>query len=257
MLNASPDLPTQLRAAVCLQPDLDGAARNSPVKAVVISSGDIDRIAGLLSLREGHEFTVYAERFVQNILAENQVFSVLNRQHVRFDTLYHDEEVLLRNAAGASLGLWLKCFAVPGKVPLYQEAGRNAAALVNDQAVTGLRLRDAAARTLFFIPGYAGVTDDLRARLNGGNVLFFDGTLWQDYEMVHVGMSLKTGARMGHISLSGATGSIAALAGAKLQRKIFIHINNTNPILCDDSPQAAQTREAGWDIAFDGMELTI
>jgi len=257
LLNASPDLPAQLRAAPCLQPDPDGAARNCPVKAVVISGGDIDCIAGLLSLREGHEFAVYAERFVQTILDENQVFSVLNRQQVRFEALHHEEESLLRDAAGRSLGLWLKCFAVPGKVPLYQEAGRDAAALVNGQAVIGLRLRDAAGKTLFFIPGCAAVTDDLRAQLAGGDVLFFDGTLWQDDEMVLAGMSTKTGARMGHISLSGAAGSIAALAETKLQRKIFIHINNTNPILCDDSSQAAQTREAGWDIAFDGMELTI
>ena len=141
------------------------------------------------------------------------------------------------------LGLWVESFAVPGKIPLYQETGQDEAAFVNDQAVIGLSIRDATGAKLFFIPGCARVTDELRARVAGNNILFFDGTLWQDNEMVDAGLSTKTGARMGHISVSGAEGSIAAFANTKLARKIFIHINNTNPILCDDLPQAEQARD--------------
>ncbi|HUW79635.1 MAG TPA: MBL fold metallo-hydrolase, partial [Acidocella sp.] len=136
-------------------------------------------------------------------------------------------------------------------------AGKDVEKLVNDQAVIGLSLRDAAGRKVFFIPGCARVTDDIRTRVLGNNVLFFDGTLWQDDEMMVAGMGNKTGIRMGHISISGADGSIAAFANTPLARKIFIHINNTNPILCDDSQQATFVRAAGWDVAFDGMEVTI
>jgi pyrroloquinoline quinone biosynthesis protein B len=256
LLNASPDLPAQLRAAPALQPNPAGPPRNCPVQAVVISGGDIDCIAGLLSLRESHPFTVYAEDFVQNILAGNQVFSVLNPAFVRFETLTR-AETELRNADQQSLGLWVETFAVPGKIPLYQEAGQDAATLVNDQAVIGLSVRDITGAKLFFIPGCARVTDDLRARVTGSSVLFFDGTLWHDHEMVEAGLGTKTGTRMGHISVSGAQGSIAAFANTPIARKIFIHINNTNPILCGDSPQAEQARAAGWDIAYDGMEITL
>jgi pyrroloquinoline quinone biosynthesis protein B len=256
LLNASPDLPAQLRAAPALQPDPAGPPRNCPVQAVVISGGDIDCIAGLLSLRESHAFRVYAEDFVQTILAENQVFSVLNRDSVRFETLLRTPTEL-RNADGNSLGLWVESFAVPGKIPLYQEAGQNAAALVNDQAVIGLCVRDGTGKKIFFIPGCARVTDELRARVAGDSILFFDGTLWHDTEMVEAGLGTKTGTRMGHISVSGAEGSIAAFANTPIARKIFIHINNTNPILCDDSPQAEQARAAGWEIAFDGMEISL
>lgn len=257
LLNASPDLPAQLRAAPALHPDIFGPARNSPVQAVVISGGDIDCVAGLLSLREGHPFALYADPFVQKILGDNEVFSVLNRDSVRYNSLTAQGETELRDVQDESLGLWVEAFAVPGKIPLYQEVGKDVAKLVNDQAVIGLSLRDASGRKMFFIPGCARVTDDIRARVGGDNVLFFDGTLWRDDEMVVAGMGTKTGARMGHISVSGEDGSIAAFAKTPLARKIFIHINNTNPILCDDSEEAALVRVAGWDIAFDGMEVTI
>ncbi|OYV38426.1 MAG: hypothetical protein B7Z81_04645, partial [Acidocella sp. 20-61-6] len=219
--------------------------------------GDIDCIAGLLSLREGHSFALYADPFVRKILDDNEVFSVLNRDAVRYDSLAAQGETELRDAHDASLGLWAEAFAVPGKIPLYQEVGKDAGTLVHDQAVIGLSLRDSAGRKAFFIPGCARVTDEIRARVSGDNVLFFDGTLWQDDEMVVAGMGTKTGTRMGHISVSGAKGSIAAFAETPLARKIFIHINNTNPILCDDSQEAAFVRAAGWDIAFDGMEVTV
>ena len=257
LLNASPDLPAQLRAAPALNPDISGPARNSPVHAVVISGGDIDCIAGLLSLREGQPFTLYADPFVQRIIDNSEVFSVLNRSFVRCEPLNAQGETELRDAQNQPLGLWVEAFPVPGKIPLYQEAGKEAATLVNDQAVIGLSLRAASGRKVFFIPGCARVTDGIRHLVSGANVLFFDGTLWADDEMITAGMGTKTGTRMGHISVRGQDGSIAAFAQTPLARKIFIHINNTNPILCDDSEEAAFVRAAGWEIAFDGMEVTV
>jgi pyrroloquinoline quinone biosynthesis protein B len=257
LLNASPDLPEQLRATPVLHPGDATGARGSPVKAVILSGGDIDCIAGLLSLREGHEFIVYAPPFVENILRANQVFSVLDKNIVKFQNFTDGHVFELRDAAGDPLGLWCESFPVPGKIPLYQEQGRDFRELVNAHAVVGLRVRDGSDRTLLFVPGCARVTAAMVHSFETSDVLFFDGTLWRDDEIIAAGVGPKTGARMGHVSISGAEGSLAAFAGAQIARKIYIHINNTNPILCDDSAEAKTARENGWDIARDGMEIIL
>jgi pyrroloquinoline quinone biosynthesis protein B len=123
--------------------------------------------------------------------------------------------------------------------------------------VIGLGIVSDKCKRLYFIPGCNAVTDDIRNRIEGADILFFDGTLWQDDEMIRAGLGSKTGQRMGHISISGLNGSIASLASTNIGKKIFIHINNTNPVLCDDSPEAALVRAQGWDIAYDGMEVTL
>jgi pyrroloquinoline quinone biosynthesis protein B len=98
---------------------------------------------------------------------------------------------------------------------------------------------------------------DLAARLRGAPLVFFDGTLWRDDEMIQAGVGAKTGKRMGHMSISGEDGTIAALAPLGVGRKVFIHINNTNPILLDDSAERAAVEAAGWDVAYDGMEIRL
>jgi len=257
LLNASPDLPAQLRDNPCLHPNPQGASRNAPIAAVVISGGDIDCISGLLSLREGHAFALYADSFVRGIIEQNQVFSVLNRACVAFRDLQADERVELQDTKGESLGLFVESFPVPGKIPLYQEAGRDLATLVSDQAVIGLSVSDIAGQTMLFIPGCARVTPEILARAAAADALFFDGTLWDDQEMRRAGLGHKTGARMGHISVSGPQGTLHAFANTQIAHRILIHINNTNPILCDDSPEAERVRKAGWKIAEDGMEITL
>jgi len=252
LLNASPDLPYQISSAPCLWPRA-GAMRHSPIEAVVISGGDVDCIAGLLSLRESQALAVYADAFVRKIFDENGIFRVLDRRFVSFKGLPVGQ---ITGADGASLGLSVEAFAVAGKVPLYQETSDNIAELSAGDAVVGLCVSDGASR-VFYIPGCAAVEQKLRGRLRAGDVLFFDGTLWRDDEMILAGTGKKTGARMGHISISGPGGSIAAFDGVEGVRKIFIHINNTNPILCDDSEEAAFVRAAGWEIAYDGMALRL
>jgi pyrroloquinoline quinone biosynthesis protein B len=252
LLNASPDLPFQIASARRLQPRA-GAIRHSPIEAVVISGGDVDCIAGLLSLREGQALAVYADSFVQKILDENGIFRVLDRRIVRFGGLPAGQ---ITGANGAALGLSVEAFAVAGKVPLYQETSDKISELSAADAVIGLCVSDGVNR-VFYVPGCAAVGEKLRGRLRAGDVLFFDGTLWRDDEMILAGTGTKTGARMGHISISGPGGSIAAFEGVAGVRKIFIHINNTNPILCDDSEEAAFVRGAGWEIAYDGMELRL
>jgi pyrroloquinoline quinone biosynthesis protein B len=256
LLNASPDLPYQIAAAPCLQPKQGDALRHSPIAAVIISGGDVDCIAGLLSLREAQAFSVYADGFVQKIFYENRIFRVLDRRFVTFNALPAGQVVNVEAADGAALGLWVEAFHVAGKVPLYEETSDDIAALRAADAVVGLCVSDGA-RRVFYIPGCAAVTPELRARLRPDDVLFFDGTLWRDDEMIAAGTGVKTGARMGHISVCGPQGSIAAFAGVEMARKIFIHINNTNPILCDDSEEATFVRQAGWEVAYDGMALRL
>jgi pyrroloquinoline quinone biosynthesis protein B len=262
LLNASPDLPAQLRATPALQPPAlqlgdSAVVRGSPIAAVILSGGDIDCIAGLLSLREAHQFNIYAPPFVERILRANQVFSVLDKKHVKFQALTEGRAARLQDASEAPLGLSVETFAVPGKIPLYQEDGRDLPELLNAQAVVGLRVWDDSGRTLFFVPGCAHITAEMVRRFEAADALFFDATLWRDDEMIVAGVGTKTGARMGHVSLSGSEGSLAGFSGAKIERKIYIHINNTNPILCDDSPEAETVRANGWEIAWDGMEITL
>ncbi len=257
LLNASPDLPYQLRANKMLHPAAGGQTRHSPLRAVVLSGGDVDCIAGLLSLRESQPLTVYAGAHVLDVIESNQIFRVLNREVVGFLPLPPGVEVPLRDADGVALGLAVRAFSVPGKIPLYQETPGDPRQFGSATAVIGLSITGPGGRRLVYMPGCADVTDEVRHEIEGAALLFFDGTLWEDDEMIRAGAGTKTGRRMGHISISGPGGSMAALAGVPAARRVFIHINNTNPVLCADSPQAAQVRAAGWDIAYDGMEFTL
>src|SRR5919106_1658917 len=150
-------------------------------------------------------------------------------------------------------GLEITAFAVPGKVALYMERGEPVIGGESEDTV-GLEIRAGDAR-FFFVPGCARMTEGLAARLEGAPLVFFDGTLWSDDEMVQSGTGAKTGARMGHMSVSGPHGSLAALSGLDVGRRIYIHINNTNPMLLDDSPERAAAVRAGWEVAHDGMEV--
>ncbi|HET9147219.1 MAG TPA: pyrroloquinoline quinone biosynthesis protein PqqB [Acetobacteraceae bacterium] len=255
LLNASPDLPRQIMAAPQLHPRTMGG-RDSPIAAVVISSGDVDCIAGLLSLREKQGFSLYAGDPVMRILDENSIFRVLDPELVRREALADGRRTGIVDGGGNATGLLVEAFAVGGKIPLYHESA-DADDFASDEAVIGLDVSDGAGRRLVFIPACAAVTPGLAARIEGADILFFDGTLWRDDEMIRSGTGGKTGRRMGHMSVSGPDGSIAALAATRVGRRVFIHLNNTNPLLCDDSPEAAQARAAGWEIARDGMEIGL
>jgi pyrroloquinoline quinone biosynthesis protein B len=249
LLNASPDLRLQIEATPALYPR--EGLRSSPVAGVVLTGGDVDAVAGLLHLRERHRFTVYAPQRVLEILAANPIFGVLSPEFVERVELPLDAPV-------EAAGLAVSAFAVPGKVPLYLEQAGVDPGLSDAGDAVGLEITDRATRRrLFFIPGCATVTEDLRRRLAGSTLVFFDGTLWQDDEMIRMGVGEKTGRRMGHISMTGAEGAIAAFRDLGVGRRIFIHINNSNPVLLDDSPERREAEAAGWEIAYDGMEVRL
>jgi pyrroloquinoline quinone biosynthesis protein B len=255
LFNASPDLRWQIEATPVLHPR--EGLRSSPISGVVLSGGDVDAVAGLLHLRERHRFAVYAPGRVLETIAANPIFGVLSSDCVRRIELPLDEVIGLGGAAAPS-GLAVRAFIVPGKVPLYLEtAGQDPGSSEAGDAV-GLEIIDqATGRGFFFIPGCAAMTDALRRRLAGAALVFFDGTLWRDDEMILAGIGEKTGRRMGHISMSGAAGAIAAFGDLEVRRRVFIHINNSNPVLLDDSAERREAEAAGWEIGYDGMEVRL
>ena len=255
LLNASPDLRLQIEAAPQLYPCK--GLRSSPITGVVLTGGDVDAIAGLLHLRERHRFNIYAPSRVLAIIAANPIFDVLAPDFVRRIELPLDERMELAGASGAS-GLAVIPFAVPGKLPLYLETAGQDPGLSEEGDAVGLEIIETATgKSFFFVPGCAAITEQLRARLAGSALVFFDGTLWSDDEMIRLAVGSKTGKRMGHMSMSGEDGTIAAFHDLGVVRRIFIHINNSNPVLLDDSPERHIANAAGWEIAYDGMEVTL
>ena len=243
VLNASPDIRAQLAATAELHPD---GLRGTPIRSVVLTNGDIDHVAGLLTLRERTAFDVFATGAGLDILGSNGVFGVLAPD------LVHQRRIALGEPFEPAPGLAVTAFAVPGKVALFLEDGEPDTKLVGEQTVA-LEIEGGGRRALY-VPGCAAVTDDLMARAAGADLLLFDGTVWEDDDMSATGTGTKTGRRMGHLPMSGPEGSLARLSGLGA-RKVFIHVNNTNPVLQPDSPQRAAIGTAGWELAQDGMEL--
>lgn len=253
LLNASPDLRQQIEQTPVLQPRT--GLRSSPIAAVVLTGGDVDAIAGLLTLRERQPLSVYATARVHGVLDANPVFEVLARGIVARPVLETGVPTAISKPDGTPTGLTVELFPVPGKVPLYLEQPGVTPALEEDHTV-GAAVSDGQS-TLFFVPGCAAMTPALADRMRDAEAVLFDGTLWRDDEMVQAGLGPKTGKRMGHMSVSGPDGTMAAFANLGVRRRVLLHINNSNPILLDDSPERAEVEAAGWQVAYDGMELTL
>jgi pyrroloquinoline quinone biosynthesis protein B len=259
LLNASPDIRQQIESNRALHPS--HSLRSTPIAGVALTGGDVDAIAGLLTLRERQPFTVWATASVHGILTANPIFNVLADDVVRRQVVALEATTSLDLPSGEPSGLRLELFAVPGKVPLYLEdeavqAGTAPPTIAENGQTVGAMITDGRKR-FFFIPGCAAVTPALAERLRGADLLMFDGTLWRDDEMITARLGSKTGKRMGHMSVSGADGTIAAMQDLSIARKVLIHINNSNPILIDDSPERHTVEAAGWQVAFDGMELDL
>jgi pyrroloquinoline quinone biosynthesis protein B len=246
LLNAAPDLRAQVQATAALHPR--GGSRGSPVACVVLTGAEIDQTAGLLSLRERSPFTLIATAATLAAVAGNPMFGVLAADVVTRRAVAPGE----RFALGA--GLDAELFMVPGKLPLYLE-GEDPDTASESAANVGVELSSGTAR-LAYVPGAAAVTPALRQRLSRADAILFDGTLYRDDEMIRTGTGEKTGRRMGHMPIDGPDGSLAALDGLSA-RRIFVHVNNTNPILVDGSPERARVEAAGWQVAWDGMEISL
>lgn len=243
VLNASPDIRAQLAATPALHPT---GARRVPLQSVLVTNGDIDHVAGLLTLRESQPFDLYATAAIHSALADNPMLAAVRPDLVPRRTVALDQTVELVP------GLLATLFAVPGKVPLYQEGEVVETGLIGETTV-GVELT-ANGRRALYIPGCADLPDWLLDRIKGADALLFDGTLWEDDEMIRMGLGQKTGRRMGHMP---AAETIHALDKVQTSQRIFIHMNNSNPLTDPDSAQTAEAKARGWRIGRDGMEITL
>lgn len=248
LLNASPDLRQQIIATPALWPKEGG--RNSPVSQVLLTNGDIDHVAGLLSLRERQPFRILATESMLAVLEDNPIFNALDRG------LVERQRIALGEVVDTGIGIRAEAFAVPGKIPLYMENGEPEIGTETD-ATIGVALEGPEGEGAFYVPGCAHMSEALRGRLADAPLVLFDGTLWRDDEMIAAGVGAKTGRRMGHISMAGADGSIDAFASLGVARKVFVHINNTNPVLIEGSAERREAEAAGWEIGYDGMEIAL
>src|SRR5690606_34364457 len=213
LLNASPDLRQQIERTPALHPRQ--GLRHTPIGGVVLTGGDVDVVAGLLTMREREPFTLLATDRIHRVLEDNPIFDVLARDIVKRERLVLGEQRPLDDQLSVTL------FPVPGKVPLYLEEGDEQPPIVEDGTTVGVELTDGLRRMLYS-PGCAAMSHALRARLQGADIVFCDGTLWRDDEMVTAGLSAKTGRRMGHMSLSGPGGTIEAFRTIDVRQKVII-----------------------------------
>jgi len=254
LLNASPEIRQQIEGFPPLHPR---APRHSPVRAILLTNGDLDHCLGLLSLRESHPITIYATDGVRRGFTErNVLYRTLERfeGQVTWRSLELGQEEELKLEDGRPSGLSVEAIAVPGKAPLHLEALRPAEPADN----VALRLREPArGRVLAYASAVGQITPAVRAALADADCVFFDGTFWSGDELITGGLGTKRADEMAHVPVGGADGSLEGLRGLRAARKIYIHVNNTNPLLREDAPQRAMAKAAGWEVAWDGMEIEL
>ena len=258
IFNASPDLRQQLWNNHELMPAEGDPLRYSPIMGVVLTNADVDHTAGLINLRESQKFNLYATKRVLDVLGKNSIFNVLNPKFVNRIPIELENIVKLIYTDDSFSGIMVKPFSVPGKVALWLEdenKGENFGSVEED--TIALEITNNEGKRFFYIPACAHVPDWLLEKLENSELIFFDGTLWQDDEMIRENVGVKTGKRMGHISMSGIDGSIETFKKINIKRKVFIHINTTNPALLENSSERMLATENGWEIAYDNMEITL
>jgi pyrroloquinoline quinone biosynthesis protein B len=252
LFNASPDLLAQFRAFPSLQPAR--ALRDTAVHAIVLIDAQIDHTAGLLMLREGRPLGVYCtERVREDLTRGNPLFSILGHFcGVDWHPIAPDPDAAF-SVVGAQA---LSFTAVPlkSKPPPYSPHRNEPRAGDN----IGVRIVDGrSGGVLFYAPGLGEIEPHLRPFLAEADCLMLDGTFWTEDELIRLGVSTKSAQDMGHLPQSGPGGMLEVLKPLRAARKILIHINNTNPILDEDSAERAALRAAAIEVAYDGMEVNL
>ncbi|MET0483678.1 MAG: pyrroloquinoline quinone biosynthesis protein PqqB [Aestuariivirgaceae bacterium] len=245
LFNCSPDMREQITANPELWPT---GRRSTPIASVVLTNGDVDHIGGLISLREQAPFELIATPEIHRIIAENRVFDVLSPGLVRRTARTSGETFAMPG------GLEAQFVTVPGKVPLYLEGADPKTAARSGNTV-GIAFGPAGRLRALYVPGCATIDEELAAVLAKAELVLFDGTLWQDDEMLKEGVGDKTGRRMGHMPVSGAGGSLEALTAIGVPRVVYIHMNNTNPMLVAGSAERVAIESTGYAVGYDGMEI--
>jgi len=254
LLNASPEIRSQIEGCPALHPR---GPRHSPIAAILLTNGDLDHCLGLLSLRESHPLVIYATDPVRRGFTEgNVLYRTLQRfpAQVTWRVLEPGRETELSGVDGPGSGLLVKAIAAPGKPPLHLESsaaadpGENIGLVIHERR-TGKRLA--------YFSAAAAVTPAMKAAFDGVDCMFFDGTFWANDELIALGLGDKRAQQMAHLPVGGPVGSMQALAGIRAGKRIYIHVNNTNPLLRPRSPERKQAEAAGWEIACDGMEVDL
>ncbi|HEY6933690.1 MAG TPA: pyrroloquinoline quinone biosynthesis protein PqqB [Marmoricola sp.] len=245
LLNASPDIRAQIESFPDLHPD-DG--RLVRLQAVLLTDAELDHTLGLLLMREGRGLEVHATESVhETLIAGTGVLRTLQAYcPVKWQPVLPGAEVALGD------GLTYRAFEVPTDKPM-----RFAGAATSGRVV-GYRLTDTiTGRSLVYLPSVQRLTPEVLGELAGCSGLLVDGTCWRDDEMPRLGLASKTARDMGHVPIAGPGGSLDALTELPIARKVYIHINNTNPILLEDSPERRLLDRHGIEVATDGLELEI
>jgi pyrroloquinoline quinone biosynthesis protein B len=254
LLSASPDLPRQIEAFPKLHPT--ARSRETPIAALILPGADLDQLLGLIMLRESQPLRVYATPSIRRIIMENNIIFAMVRNQIVWEELTPGQEVELTSVNGEKSGIRCLPFALAGNYPHYV-SGEMAASLPSNEALLGLRLEAPGGGTLVYMPGVPSVEAAWLQHLENCDLLLFDGTFWTDDELIRIQGSGRSARQMGHMPISGTDGSLQKLAGLRKPRKVFIHVNNTNPMLDEDSAEYQSVREAGWDVAQDGLEFAL
>ena len=258
LLNASPDLRAQIEATPELQPQHE--PRHTPIAGVVLSSGDLDHVLGLLLLREFQPIRVYGTPSLRKVLIEsNSVFRTLftgSRPMVWSDIL-PNEPFELSEVHGRGSGIEVNPISLAGNYPRYTDTAMMTE-LPADESVLGLSVHAAgetSSASLIYAPGLMHADEDVRAAFSSADVVLLDATFWSEDELcATIG---RSASQMGHLAISGEHGSLNAFGTRQRPRRVFIHINHSNPILDQDSAEYRQVRAAGWEVAEDGMEFSL
>ena len=254
LLNASPEIRAQIESFARLHPR---GPRDSPIAGVLLTNGDMDHCLGLLCLRESHPLQIYATQQVRRGFTEgNSLYATLERfaGQTTWRIVQVGQAQELTFLDGRASGLDIEAIAVPGQPPLHLRGRLQASPEDN----VGFRIRDRVnGRSMIYLSGVAAITPAVLAGIEGTQCVFFDGTFWAADELIALGLGDKRAEDMAHLPIGGAGGSLEQLAHIKAPQRYYIHINNTNPILREDSEEYAAVSAAGWRVAYDGLEFEL
>ena len=255
LINASPDIRSQIESFGPLHP---GKSRTTPIQAIFLTNGDLDHCLGLLSLRENHRLVIYATESVRRGFTDgNVLYRTLQRfaGQVTWRTLKLGVEETLLCADGRPSGLTVKAVAVPGKPPIHLE---ELVSPSDPELNVGFRFRQSTnGRVLAYLSAVGRITPSVFEGLADADCVMFDGTFWSSDELSAPGFLEQSAEDLAHWPVGGKRGSLAMLSKLTAPRRVFIHINNTNPILREDSTERKMIDAAGWSVAWDGMEIRL
>jgi pyrroloquinoline quinone biosynthesis protein B len=261
LLGASPDLRNQIESTPELQTrfEVSDGIRQSPIAGAVLANADIDHVLGLLLLRELQPLRIYATLSIRRILREdNSMFAMLQRiaNQASWADFAPGEIFPLRNAEDKDSGMRCRALSLGMHFPAYVSAERQRALAANEASLSFI-IDSPSGKRLAYMPAVPEISDEMLKWFEAVDFLLLDGTFWTDDELIRIQGSGQTARQMGHVPVSGAEGTLVKLAQLRRPRKIYLHINNTNPMLNEAGPEYRQVRDAGWEIAEDGWQFDL